>query len=77
MDPDIVFEAIEIPTIEGLVAAGFGVAVVPMPRDRVDARVVHVPLTNVGAKREVGVVWDSDRTLAPPAQRFVSFLTAA
>ena len=77
MSPDIVFEAIEIPTIEGLVAAGFGVAVVPVPRDRADARVVHVPLTNVGAKREVGLVWDRDRTMAPPAQRFVSFLTAA
>jgi DNA-binding transcriptional LysR family regulator len=76
MDPDIVFEAIEIPTIEGLVAAGFGVAVVPVPRDRADTRVVHVPLTNVGAKREVGVVWDSDRSMGPPAQRFVSFLTA-
>ena len=29
--PDIVFEATEIPTMEGLVAAGFGVAVVPCP----------------------------------------------
>ena len=33
VNPDIVFEATEIPTVEGLVAAGFGVAVVPIPRD--------------------------------------------
>lgn len=33
LDPDIVFEATEIPTMEGLVAAGFGVAVVPVPRE--------------------------------------------
>ncbi len=33
VEPDIVFEATEIPTVEGLVAAGFGVAVVPVPRD--------------------------------------------
>ena len=59
LDPDIVFEATEIPTMEGLVAAGFGVAVVPVPRRRRRIRrAVHVPLSNVGAKREVGLVWD-------------------
>ena len=38
IDPDIVFEATEIPTMEGLVAAGFGVAVVPVPRDGGDVQ---------------------------------------
>jgi DNA-binding transcriptional LysR family regulator len=74
--PHIVFEASEIPTMEGLVAAGFGVAVVPVPRDGTDSRVVHVPLSNSRAKREVGLAWASDRPLAPPAQRFAEFLTA-
>jgi LysR family transcriptional activator of glutamate synthase operon len=74
-DPVIVFEATEIPTMEGLVAAGFGVAVVPVPReDTGESKAVHVPLTNVGAKREVGVVWDQDRPLSPPADRFAEFL---
>ncbi|MCV7424697.1 LysR family transcriptional regulator [Mycobacterium yunnanensis] len=73
--PDIVFEATEIPTMEGLVAAGFGVAVVPVPReDAGPTRSVHVALTNRGAKREVGLVWQRDRPLAPPARRFVDFL---
>jgi len=76
IDPDIVFEAIEIPTIEGLVGAGFGVAVVPVPRNGDDSKVVHIPLTNAGAKREVGLVWDRHRPPAPPGQRFVTFLTA-
>ncbi|WP_396926687.1 LysR family transcriptional regulator [Mycolicibacterium sp.] len=75
IDPQIVFEASEIPTMEGLVAAGFGVAVVPVPRDGTDARVVHVPLSNGQAKREVGVAWRRDRPLAPPSQRFVDFVT--
>jgi DNA-binding transcriptional LysR family regulator len=74
--PDIVFEATEIPTMEGLVAAGFGVAVVPVPRDSGDAKVVHVPLTNLSAKREVGLVWDRTRALSPPGARFVTFLKA-
>ena len=75
VDPHIVFEATEIPTVEGLVAAGFGVAVVPVPRDGGNSKAVHVPLSNAGAKREVGLVWHRDRTLPPPAQRFADFLS--
>jgi LysR family transcriptional regulator, transcription activator of glutamate synthase operon len=74
--PDIVFEATEIPTMEGLVAAGFGVAVVPVPRGGGESKVAHVPLTNLGAKREVGLVWDRNRALSPPGERFVTFLKA-
>lgn len=73
--PEIVFEATEIPTVEGLVAAGFGVAVIPVPRDGVKARAVHVPILNAGAKREVGLAWDKARDLSPPAQRFAAFLS--
>lgn len=75
VDPDIVFEATEIPTVEGLVAAGFGVAVVPVPRDGGTSKAVHVPLSNAGARREVGVVWARDRALPPPARRFADFLS--
>jgi LysR family transcriptional regulator, transcription activator of glutamate synthase operon len=71
--PDIVFEATEIPTVEGLVAAGFGVAVVPVPRDGGKSRIVHVPLTNAGAKRDVGLAWDRNRQLPQPAKRFADF----
>jgi DNA-binding transcriptional LysR family regulator len=60
--------------MEGLVAAGFGVAVVPVPREGGDAKVVYVPLSNVGAKREVGVAWAQGRKLPPPAERFAAFL---
>jgi LysR family transcriptional regulator, transcription activator of glutamate synthase operon len=74
VDPEIVFEATEIPTVEGLVAAGFGVAVVPVPRDGRETKTVHVPLTNGGAKREVGLVWDRQRSLSPPALRFADFV---
>ncbi len=73
--PNIVFEATEIPSVEGLVAAGFGVAVVPIPRDGGRAGVVHVPLSNPAAKRDVGLVWDRDRVMPPPVQRFVRFLS--
>jgi LysR family transcriptional activator of glutamate synthase operon len=75
LEPDIVFEATEIPTMEGLVAAGFGVAVVPVPReDAGQSKTIHIPLTNTGAKREIGLVWERDRPLSPPADRFAHFL---
>ncbi|WP_123024286.1 LysR family transcriptional regulator [Mycolicibacterium stellerae] len=76
VSPEIVFEATEIPTVEGLVVAGFGVAVVPIPRDGGTSRTVHVPLSNPGAKREVGLAWGRDKTLPPPAQRFADFLSS-
>jgi LysR family transcriptional activator of glutamate synthase operon len=74
VSPEIVFEATEIPTVEGLVAAGFGVAVVPIPRDGSKSKIVHIPLTSPGAKREVGLSWDRHRILPPPAKRFADFL---
>jgi DNA-binding transcriptional LysR family regulator len=77
LDPEIVFEATEIPTMEGLVAAGFGVAVVPVPSDVGDPKTVHVALSNVGAKREVGLVWARDRELSPAADRFARFVGGA
>lgn len=75
IDPTLVFEAAEIPTMEGLVAAGFGIAVVPVPRDGGDGKVVHVPLSNARARREVGIAWGIDRPLAPPIERFVQLIT--
>jgi LysR family transcriptional regulator, transcription activator of glutamate synthase operon len=69
--PEIVFEAAEIPAMEGLVAAGFGVAVVPVPRPgRGEASVVYVPLSQPSAKRAVGLAWALGRTLPPAAERF-------
>ncbi|CAN5168614.1 LysR family transcriptional regulator [soil metagenome] len=73
--PRIVFEAMEIPTMEGLVAAGFGVAVVPVPRpDRGEPMCVYVPLSHPGAKRRVGVAWLRDRAMPPAAERFRTFV---
>lgn len=77
IEPQIVFEAMEIPTMEGLVAAGFGVAVVPVPQpDRGEPMCVYIPLSHSGAKRSVGIAWIRERPLPPAAERFRSFVTA-
>lgn len=73
--PRFRFEASEIPTMEGLVAAGFGVAVVPVPRPgRGEPTAVYIPLSNGQAKRHVGLAWAVGRNLSPAAERFADFL---
>ncbi len=75
IEPDVVFEAMEIPTMEGLVAAGFGVALVPMPRpERAEPGAVYIPLAQTSAKRQLGLAWSADRSLPPVAKRFAEFV---
>jgi DNA-binding transcriptional LysR family regulator len=75
IQPQVVFEAAEIPAMEGLVAAGFGVAVVPVPRPgRGEPAVVYVPLSQSSARRHVGLTWAVGRTLPPAAERFAAFV---
>ncbi|MBU9762303.1 LysR family transcriptional regulator [Mycobacterium sp. TNTM28] len=73
--PPVVFEAMEIPTMEGLVAAGFGVAVVPVPRtERAEPGPAYVPLTEGSAKRQIGLTWNPHREMPPAAARLVGFI---
>ena len=75
INPTVVFEAMEIPTVEGLVAAGFGVAVVPLrPADRADAGAVYIPLSEQTAKRQLGLTWHPSRELPPAAARLADFI---
>ena len=75
ISPQVVFEAMEIPTMEGLVAAGFGVAVVPVPRpERAEPGAAYVPLTESSAKRQIGLTWNADRPLPPAAARLAEFI---
>ncbi|MGK2869895.1 MAG: LysR family transcriptional regulator [Mycobacterium sp.] len=73
--PSVVFEAMEIPTVEGLVAAGFGVGLVPVPHpDRADPGAAYIPLTETTAKRQIGLTWSAERELAPAARRLADFI---
>lgn len=64
----------EIPAMEGLVAAGFGVAMVPVPRpDRGEPLCAYLPLADPDAKRRVGLAWLPGRSLPPATERFAAF----
>lgn len=71
--PRISFESADLATIEGLVAAGLGVALVPEQFAGTSGS-VGLPVTAAGARRTVGLTWRSDRELAPPAARFRDFV---
>ena len=74
--PRVAFESGDLATIEGLVGAGLGVALVP--EDLVGAsQTVGVALTADDAERVIGLTWRTDRALAPAAARFVDFLRLA
>lgn len=73
--PAIAFESSEIPSMEGLVAAGLGVAVVPTPRaHRTTPRVSYVPLADAGAYRVIGMLLVERRPRPPVAERFAEFV---
>jgi DNA-binding transcriptional LysR family regulator len=75
IQPQVAFEATEIPTMEGLVAAGFGVAVVPVPRaGRAEPMAAYLPLSDAGAKRQVGLALAAGREMPAAAARFVEFV---
>ncbi|MEY9863044.1 LysR family transcriptional activator of glutamate synthase operon [Catenulispora sp. GAS73] len=71
--PRISFESADLATIEGLVAAGLGVAVVPEQFAGLSGT-VGIALTAPAARRTIGLTWRTDQTLAPAAARFLAFI---
>jgi DNA-binding transcriptional LysR family regulator len=76
MTPRISFESADLTTIEGLVGAGLGLAI--LPEQLVGASgTAGVPLAAAGAERVIGLTWRTDRSLPPAAARFLAFLRHA
>jgi LysR family transcriptional activator of glutamate synthase operon len=73
--PAVSFESQDLATIEGLVAAGLGVAVVPEPFAG-QSGTVGIRITGDAAHRTIGLVWRTDRTLPAPAARFRDLATS-
>lgn len=71
--PKISFESADLSTIEGLVAAGLGVAVIPEQLAGVSGTIA-IALTTPAARRTVGLTWRTDQALAPAAARFKAYI---
>ncbi|MBP2479142.1 DNA-binding transcriptional LysR family regulator [Crossiella equi] len=66
--PKAGFEGEEVETLRGLVAAGLGVALLPLPGG--EPTTPHLHLTDVRARRDIGLMWLADRDLPPASERF-------
>lgn len=78
-EPTVAFEADDLPTVRGFVAAGLGVSVVPaqgLQAPATFARTRLIALTDAGAQREVGLAWMGGRPLLPAADTFRRFALA-
>lgn len=69
------FESADLATIEGLVAAGLGVAITPEQFAGLSGT-IGLDLASPHARRTIGLTWRTDRTLNPAAVRFRDFVTA-
>lgn len=74
--PRISFESTDLTTIEGLVGAGLGVAILPEQLTGASST-IGIALAAAGAERMVGLTWRTDRPLPPAAARFLAFLRHA
>jgi DNA-binding transcriptional LysR family regulator len=72
--PRIVFESEQVATIRGLVAAGLGVALLPVGEEELDPAVTTIRITRPKAARMICVNWMADRDLTAPSAEFRDFL---
>jgi DNA-binding transcriptional LysR family regulator len=74
--PRITFEATELGTVAGFVAAGLGVAVIPVEDNpQLPPGLTLVPLVGDRSSRDVGLIWHRDRAMTPVARRFRDYVT--
>jgi LysR family transcriptional regulator, transcription activator of glutamate synthase operon len=67
------FESGDLATIEGLVGAGLGVAILPEQCAGISGT-AGIALAAERAERVVGLTWRTDRPLPPTAASFLEFL---
>jgi LysR family transcriptional activator of glutamate synthase operon len=73
--PRLAFEATDLATIDSLVGAGLGVAILPAGAVRGnESGAVSIPLAGVRARREIGLAWRLSTPLTPAAERFRTFV---
>ena len=69
------FESADLATIEGLVAAGLGVAITPEQFAGLSGT-IGISISSPHARRTIGLTWRTDHPLDPAAARFRDFVGA-
>jgi LysR family transcriptional regulator, transcription activator of glutamate synthase operon len=71
--PKIGFEALDLGTLRGMIAAGLGIGVLPRSPVRVTG-IVEIKLSQPRIVRPLGIGWIEQRYLAPCAAAFRDFV---
>jgi LysR family transcriptional activator of glutamate synthase operon len=71
----VAYEGDDFTIIQGLVEAGLGTTLLPMPLPVPSTRVAVIPLRQPAVARTMALCWDRRRTLPPAAGSFVTHLT--
>jgi DNA-binding transcriptional LysR family regulator len=72
--PNIVFEADEVATVIGFVAAGFGISLIPYIEGMNLRKVKHLTVTDPKCERKIVLTRMKNRYLSAAAQRFHEFV---
>jgi DNA-binding transcriptional LysR family regulator len=71
LEPEILFRSDDNGTLQGLAAAGYGAALMPLLSiDTNDPRIAVVPLGDEVPARVVGLAWHAERYISRPAATF-------
>jgi LysR family transcriptional regulator, transcription activator of glutamate synthase operon len=76
--PRVAFEGEDVVTLRGLVGAGLGVALVPLPRSSgapIPTAAPHLAVADRGCSRTVGLAWHRERYRPPVTEAFRAFVT--
>jgi LysR family transcriptional regulator, transcription activator of glutamate synthase operon len=71
----VAYEGDDFTIIQGLVEAGLGTTLLPMPLPVPSTRVAVIPLRQPAVARTMALCWDRRRTLPPAAGAFAEHLT--
>lgn len=75
--PRITFEGEEIMTVAGLVEAHLGVALIPHLAGLEHLQLSFLSVADLPCRRTIGLAWQRERYLSPPARQFRDFVLAA
>jgi len=74
--PRIAFEGEEVATVRGFVAAGLGVALLPVSQGRSHIDPPQIPVRSPRCYRRLGLAWSTDRFESEAVRRFREFVIA-
>ncbi|CAM3090465.1 LysR family transcriptional regulator [Paenibacillus lupini] len=74
--PNVAYEAEDLMTVAGFVAAGLGLSILPKTSGLMLEGLVWLPIKDEGSICEIGLVKRQDKFLTPAAKRFSEYVTA-